>query len=206
MHSQRGYSFPTAFLTFSLLLLVMAAGFAVGRLVIGRAYPRGAGQFERLSTARPETAGRPTVETEPPPGAVHVPEEKEHRPEQRAEPRPSPAQGEEPEPPAAEVPEVAPTPEEPAEETSVPTEAPGTEARGKRYAIQVGMFASEQGAQQVADELTRDGYPARVEVTRGEAGGTVFRVLTGRYRTEYAARKAMEQLRQEGYPGFLVER
>jgi len=67
------------------------------------------------------------------------------------------------------------------------------------------VFGAQEGAQQVADDLARAGYPARVESSKGD-NGTVYRVVTGRYRTEYAARKAMDQLRQEGFPGFLVER
>jgi cell division protein FtsN len=87
-----------------------------------------------------------------------------------------------------------------------PAEGPSaSEEKQKRFAIQVGVFVAESGAQQLADELARAGYPARVELGQ-ENGATVYRVVTGRYRTEYAARKAMDELRQEGFPGFLVER
>ena len=57
----------------------------------------------------------------------------------------------------------------------------------------------------MAEELTRAGYPARIDVTSpGEQ--TLYRVLTGRYHTEYAARKALAELQREGFSGFLVRR
>lgn len=205
MHSRRGYSsFPTTFFIFSMLLLVLAGGFAVGRLVIGRAYVKSAGQFEKWPGPKAEPAPGAQSESEVPSGQGYVPEPAEQTPEPEAAPKPeAPAPPEKPadnrpEPPSTSSPEpeTAPPPSEP------PKQAPEGE---KRYAIQVGVFAAEGGAQQVAEELARAGYPAKVEVARVETG-TVYRVVTGRYRTEYAARKAMDQLKQEGFPGLLVER
>ena len=207
MNRQRGYGvFPTTFLTFSLLLLVLAAGFAVGRLVIGRAYLKSAGQFEKLPISRVQSGGEAT-EPDQPVGQGYVPAPVE-RPSETPE-ETSPAQGPRPdeqsESPAEEQPsEAAPPARE--QQEPLPAETPEpTEMKEKRYAIQVGVFELREGAQQVADDLSRAGYPARVEMARGDSE-TVYRVVTGRYRTEYAARKAMDQLRQEGFPGFLVER
>ena len=199
-------SFPTAFLTFSLLLLVLAGGFALGRLVVGRANLKQAGQFDKLPTPRPEVGAGSPAETAPPSGEVYVPEPsgaagKESRPQEQAAPPPA-------EQPGAATPEAGsppPPPEQP-EVMPAPAEGPSaSEEKQKRFAIQVGVFVAESGAQQLADELARAGYPARVELGQ-ENGATVYRVVTGRYRTEYAARKAMDELRQEGFPGFLVER
>jgi len=207
MYSKRGSaSFPSVFLTFSLLLLVLAAGFAVGRLVIGRAYLKSAGQFEKLPAPKPAGAEGAPIASDLPAGDVYVPEPRgkarteEGQESPEGEPAEQPQQTPEgqAEPPVPPGQEALPPP-------PPPVEAPREEESGKRYAIQVGLFIAEAGAQQVADQLARGGYPARVEVTRGD-GGTLYRVVTGRYRTEYAARKAMEQLRQEGFPGFLVER
>lgn len=208
MSTQRGYStFPAAFLTFSLLLLVLAGGFAVGRLVVGRAYLKTVGQSDKLPIARPQSDSQPGGDYEHSAGQGYVPapaEPAEARDRQRAE-RESPP-GERPGAPQQDLPSdmmaatddqrVQPPPAE---------EPPPEEQPAKRYAIQIGVFGAQEGAQQVADDLARAGYPARVESSKGD-NGTVYRVVTGRYRTEYAARKAMDQLRQEGFPGFLVER
>lgn len=203
MKKPRGHSsFPAAFLTFSLLLLVLAIGFAVGRLVVGQLYLKGS---RGLKWAAAEAGERPLVEPAAPPGRVHVPSAGEPSPEEKLDSGGREAAGTapgaepEPEPDASgrEEPREEPLPVETSE--SAPA------AGDTRYAIQVGMFESEQGARRVAEELTRAGYPARIEVGRGERGD-LYRVLTGRYRTEYAARKAMEQLQKEGFPGFLTQR
>jgi len=210
MSRQRGYSvFPATFLTFSLLLLVLAAGFAVGRLVIGRAYLKSAGQFEKLPIGKPQTGGQAAAEPDQTVGQGYVPApaEQSAEPQERPKPQQAAPPDEQPEGLNQDMPaEVAPPSEGqqdqplPAEETPKPSEQ-----RERRYAIQIGLFESQEGAQQVADDLARAGYPARVERSAGDSGA-VYRVVTGRYRTEYAARKAMDQLRQEGFPGFLVER
>jgi len=204
MKGQRGQSFPAAFLTFSLLLLVMAAGFAVGRLVVGRAYSKGTAQFENWPALRPEANESRVPEVEVPRGEVHVPEAAVEPPEEAGAASGATAEEDKPENPSEEGREQTPALEEQEELPAAP-EPLESEARETRYAIQVGVFTSEQGARELQDELAHDGYPARVEVSRGESG-TTYRVLTGRYRTEYGARKALDQLRQEGFAGFLVER
>jgi cell division protein FtsN len=210
MKKQRGYSaFPTVFLTFSLLLLVLAAGFAVGRLVVGRAYIKSAGQFEKLPVPKGEAGDAGTAEGDQATGQGYVPAPEGQNGDTQDQSQP---QAEIPDEQTSETPDSG-TPSDltPPADEQPPADAPPAETpkpaedRAKRYAIQIGMFESDEGAQQVADDLARAGYPARVEVAQNE-GAKVYRVLTGRYRTEYAARKAMDQLRQEGFLGFLVER
>jgi len=209
MSSQRGYSvFPTTFLTFSLLLLVLAAGFAVGRLVVGRAYLKTAGQFDKLPVPKAQAGGEGGADVDQQIGQAYVPAPAERPAEAQERPEPeevAPVEGDEPDP-GQETPQEAAPPAAVGQAESLPTETTEpSETKAKRYAIQVGLFEAAEGAQQVADDLTRAGYPARVEQA-GSDTGTIYRVVTGRYRTEYAARKAMDQLRQEGFPGFLVER
>jgi cell division protein FtsN len=210
MKKQRGYSaFPTTFLTFSLLLLVLAAGFAVGRLVVGRAYIKSAGQFEKLPVPKGEAGDGAAAEVDQATGQGYVPapEGQNGVTQEQPQPQAKTPDGQTPETPDSGTPsDLTPPADEQPQADSAPVETPTpAEEKAKRYAIQVGMFESDAGAQQVADDLARAGYPARVEVAQSD-GAKVFRVLTGRYRTEYAARKAMDQLRQEGFPGFLVER
>ena len=210
MKTQRGYGvFPTTFLTFSLLLLVLAAGFAVGRLVVGRAYLKTAGQFDKLPVPKAGVGAQAGADSDQQVGQGYVPEPAE-RPSETKKDRPKPEQAtpDVDQAPASdqEAPQETAPPAAAKQDESLPTDTTEpSETKAKRYAIQVGLFEAADGAQQVADDLTRAGYPARVEPAKGDTG-TVYRVVTGRYRTEYAARKAMDQLRQEGFPGFLVER
>ncbi len=199
MRAARGHiSLPSALLTLSLLALVLAVGFVVGRVVVARAYLKMMPDLGEPAAPAPESA-----RAEPPggaaPGRVYVPAPPPERP-RGAEPAEAPAPaGEEPTaeadgPAAAPAPATAPAPQ-----------PEGPPAGERRYTIQVGVFVSREGAQQVADELTRAGFPARVEAERAD-DRTVYRVFTGRYRTDSAARSALEQLKQEGFPGFLAER
>ena len=228
-------SFPAAFLTFSLLVLVFAVGFVIGRVVIARAYIKAGPDLEQQ--ALPQGEGK--VEPPPPaltPGLVSVPEPYEppstttESPEGQApviEPAPPGAQegqrlpgqgasgsaaGETP-PPSQAVAEPAPR------ATPAGTERPTGAAAGRagaapggagdtgarRYALQAGVFVSQQGARDLADELTRAGYPASVEPDRGGAQ-TTYRVLTGRYRSEDVARREAERLRADGFDTFVVQR
>ena len=207
MRGQRGYSaFPTTFLTFSLLLLVLAAGFAVGRLVVGRAYIKSAGQFDRLPIPKADTSGQASVDADQPAGQGYVPEPADQSAKKDDQSMAEPPVDQDLNAPKDEAPpDAAPASDQQNYSTPVETPKPGEDKNERRYAIQVGLFESEQSAQQLADDLARAGYPARVDVGKGD-NGRVYRVLTGRYRTEYAARKAMDQLRQEGFPGFLVDR
>ena len=205
MDSRRGYSsFPTTFLIFSLLLLVLAGGFAVGRLVVGRAYVKSAGQFEKWPGPKAEEATAAPAEGELPSGQGYVPAPSRQAAESQSPGKPEAAPGEQTEQAEPEAPPAASAPAPQALPAPAESLQPAEE-KERRYAIQVGVFEVEEGAQKVADDLARAGYPAQVESTRRDQGN-VYRVLTGRYRTEYAARKAMDQLRQEGFSGFLVER
>ncbi len=202
-------SFPAAFLTFSLLLLVFAVGFVIGRVVIARAYVKAGPDLERRTSA--EGQGRQGATPAPlAPGQVSLPEP-EAPPEQGAAPgAEAPSFGPAGEtPPAgergqAEVPQ--PSPPEAGQPAGPGTgRAPAADTGEHRYALQAGVFVSQQGARDLADELTRAGYPARVEPDRSGAQ-TAYRVLTGRYRTEDAARKEADRLRGEGFEAFVVER
>jgi cell division protein FtsN len=204
MLKQRGYgNFPGVFLTFSLVLLVLAMGFVLGRVVIGRLYIKTAPSFEPKVAQRPEGTEDARPEDARRPGRVYVPAPPPQAPEGDLELEGTVAAAEEGEP--AEPPAEASTQEETVE--ALPTAPPAVpeESEGRRYSIQVGVFISETGARKAAEELTRAGYPARVELAR-EGGETRYRVLAGRYRTEATARRALERIRQEGLQAFLVER
>lgn len=213
MKRHQGYAhFPTAFLTFSALLLVLAVGFVVGRVVVAGAYRDAAPEFEKLPAAEAPEQVEPEPRESLAPGSVHVPPPAEAPAETlpgEAPEEASPEAGEVEAPPAeAPLPPTTarpmpapPAPQPPREPAPLVPEAPPASARG--YTIQVGLFTSQEGARQVADDLARAGHPARIVVERGEAA-TLYRVLTGQYRTEYAARSAVEQLRQEGFPAFLL--
>ena len=226
MKKQSGYSsFPAILLTFSLLLLVLAVGFVVGRVVVARAYLDRAPKFEAQVSTVPEPGETPPEPRELPAGRSYVPP-----------PSPPPAspteegsagQGQDEaggnssvgldavEEAARQRPERSPDllepaprresqPAEPRAESQPSPSPPAAESRESTYAIQVGVFTSLQGARGVIDDLARSGYPARISP---EKRGTqeLYRVVTGRYRSEYAARKALDQLRKEGFEAFLVQ-
>jgi len=193
--------FPGAFLTFSLLLLIFAVGFVIGRVVIARAYVKAGPELERRTAVKGEgtEGGTPAPLV---PGQVSVPEP-EAPPKQGGAPgEEAPSYG-----PTGEAPPAGDQGEQARPQPSPPEtgQAPAAETGEHRYALQAGVFVSQQGARDLADELTRAGYPARVEPDRSGAQ-TTYRVLTGRYRSEDAARKEAERLRGEGFEGFVVER
>ena len=221
MERQRTYGgVAGVFLTFSLLLMVLAIGFVVGRVMVARMYAGAAPDIQRQPVREPEAMAEIAEERALLPGSVYVPPPAppEEPAEEMVETEVSwaevegdaggevrvmegaggaPAEVEEPGP---AVP-IAPPPPRPARPT------PGSVGEGAgqvRYSIQMGVFAVREGAREVADELARAGYPARIEVASSEEQA-LYRVLTGRYRTEYAARKALDELQREGFPGFLVE-
>lgn len=240
MKRQSGYGgFPTILLTFSLLLLVLAVGFVVGRVVVTRLYVDMAPKFERTDALKP-SAPQP-VAAAAKPGRVYVPppvppeeapegvvgeeppleegagvavQPAQERPPQGpappsapVQPRPQPAgqagQGQ-PEPGGRPLVPVQPTPQ-PSTPPVRGTAAPAETEKATGYSVQVGVFASRQGARRMVDELARGGYPARIEVRR-RGTQTLYRVLTGDYKSEYPARQAADQLRREGFDAFLVER
>jgi len=225
---QRG--FPTALLTFSVLLVVLAIGFVVGRVVVAPAYLGAAPRIEAQGVVGSEldpSRSAPGHVYVPSPSGSSPPEDESERRESAGEARePGPArEGEEGEggPPTAEgpipLPEAARAREEgegaaaeataPRREVSpgqrpAPSEETEAGKSSKTYSIQVGVFSSLQGARQVVDDLARGGYAARISPDK-RSGQALYRVLTGRYQSEYAARKALEQLRTEGFEAFLVE-
>ncbi len=218
MKRQRGQlNIVRGFLTFSLLLLVLAIGFVVGRLMVARTYAEAAPELERLPVAEPEVAARAVEDRVVLPGSVYVPAPAP--PEQVPEEAvggviggeaSAEAEGEEGPSQAAADGLRAAVEAEPEEIEAGGVVAPVMPAEtaepGRiRYSIQVGVFTMREGARQVAEELSRVGYPAQIEVTTAE-DQSLYRVLTGRYYTEYAARKALSELEKEGYSGFLVKR
>ena len=212
MKQHSGYAhFPTAFLTFSVLLLVLAAGFVIGRVVVAGAYREAAPEFEKLPPPEAPEQAEPEPQATLTPGSVHVPPPAEvpaQTPEEAAletadidrpsqeDPLPSPP------PPATTSMPAPPAPQPRQEPPPLVPEAPPDSARA--YTIQVGLFTSQEGARQVADDLARAGHPARIVVERTDTA-TLYRVLTGQDHTEYAARSAVDQLRQEGFPAFLLQ-
>jgi cell division protein FtsN len=229
MKRQSGYGgFPSIFLTFSLLLLVLAVGFVVGRLVVARLYLSQAPKFSKREAAESDTAVSVPEPAPRLPGRVYVPppappeeppetamgladpgdgmlldeDERQQGPEESqsrsSDAQPGPAQ-------ASGVATRVRIPE-PAGDGAKPEAPPDGETRsGRRYSVQVGVFSTEQGARKLEDELRGEGRSTRIEV-EGRDGQTLYRVLTGSYRTEYEARRAVEELRREGHEAFLVDR
>ncbi len=195
------------FLTFSLLLLVMALGFVFGRVVIARAYIKGVGAL-----VKPPEAVAPRDQASAPASTVFVPSRRSRAviPAPPVEAAPETVD---------EIPVEEPLPEEEVlAEVVLEEEAPPPEARERppvqreeggddvRYAIQVGLFSSEGGARDTLGQLTRSGHPSRIEVDRQRAH-TMYRVLSGSYRNEANARKALDEIRGEGFAeAFVVAR
>jgi cell division protein FtsN len=203
-----GYSgFPSILLTFSLLLVVLGAGFVFGLVVVARAYPSIGPKIEPQAGAEgeealtPERAGR--VYLPPPTPPAHAPDEEqtEHPAREPNEEALSEAPEVTPEPVEVTPPRAEEAPPGPAR-TQTP-EPPAEETSNQTYSIQVGVFTSRGGARQVVDELARAGFPSRIAV-QSRGNQELYRVVTGRYRSEYAARKALDQLRSEGFEAFLV--
>jgi cell division protein FtsN len=222
--AQRG--FPTALLTFSVMLLVLAIGFVVGRVVVAPAYLGAAPKIEAQGVGGSELDARRSA-----PGHVYVPspsgspppdnagEKGERASEGSARGQPAEAEQGEARLPVPEEPIQVPEGASPGEREQgrvggaasarqggarAQEPQPGEEKTSKTYSIQVGVFSSLQGARQVVDELARAGYPARISPDKRGAQ-TLYRVVTGRYQSEYAARKALGQLRTEGFDAFLIE-
>lgn len=231
MTRQSGYvDLPAILLTLALWLLVLALGFVVGRVVVARAYLQMAPKFESVEAtqlerdeAQPEPMQRVPGEVYVPPPAPPEPieeDEEEGDPSELAAVEPAIEGAEAPTPettarttpatPRGSAPEPSGTgADRPRGHQPITASAPApperSEADAGKYAIQVGLFTSRQGARRVVDELARTGYQARIEPERRDSQ-ELYRVLTGRYQTEYAARKGIEQLRREGFDAFLVER
>ncbi len=208
MRNHRTYGgIPGAFLTFSLLLLVMVIGFVVGR-VVARSYTKAPSKLDVSSLPERQTGAKPTEEEQAPEGLVYVPSPASPRePPERApagEPEEitgSEAQQEQQPEPGVEAPAAAlPSREVSAEPAGG---ARPRESEEANYSIQVGVFTLREGARGVAEELTRAGHAARIEVESRD-GQPVYRVLTGEYESEQEARRAQEALDREGFPGFLV--
>lgn len=195
--------FPTALLTFSAMLLVLAIGFVIGRVVVARSYMSAAPKFDSSTNT-----GSELDDSRDAPGHVYVPQPSVARDnadepkETKAPPEPSAEEEQRTmtEEPAASAPEPTPPP---AQEAPVVTPEP-TPA-GKTYAIQVGVYSTRDGARKIVDDLSRAGYAGHISPEK-RGPQDAYRVVTGRYQSEYAARKALDQLRAEGFEGFLVEK
>ncbi len=206
MKKQLGYiGFPSVMLTFSLLLVVLAVGFVLGRVVVARAYLNMAPKFEAQTAESGTESGEnpsgrvylppPTPPTRPP--EERRPEEREEGEQEGQEPIPESETAKPAEQPSLEV-------EQPREPTPPPEPKKEEETETRTYSIQVGVFTSRGGARQVVDELARAGFPSRIAPEQ-RGNQELYRVVTGRYRSEYAARKALDQLRSEGFEAFLVQ-
>jgi cell division septation protein DedD len=74
MERQRGLvNLTRAVLTFFLLLIVLAVGFAVGRMMVARTYAEAMPKLEKLPVAEPEVAARPPTDRPFLPSRVSVP-------------------------------------------------------------------------------------------------------------------------------------
>ncbi len=228
MKGQSGYAgFPAILLTFSLLLLVLAIGFVVGRVVVARAYLDKAPRFDMEAAQAPDVSSEPGRERSAVPGRVYVPppappprapDEADMMPGEgegeagesisESNPRETVPSGAESPSATTEAPAAAPEPSgetkpsaAPQPRESAPREKPSEE---RAYAIQIGVFTSRQGARQVVDDLARSGFSASINPEK-RGSQELYRVVTGRYRSEYAARKAVSELRKEGFEAFLIQ-
>ncbi len=190
-------SFSSAFLTFSLLLLVMALGFVFGRVVIARAYVKTAAGLKK--TGGGTVPGGQALAASGVAGSVGALQSGQATPpDQGAQP-----EGAQETPAPAEQTAPAPSGETSGAAGSDAADQPDTSApTGEgRYAIQIGAFGSEESARKAMSRLTNAGYPARIEVDRQR---NTFKVLTGRYRTEENAQQALGELKHEGFSEAFV--
>lgn len=114
--------------------------------------------------------------------------------------------------PAAPKPEAAPRPAPPQEEaprTAPPPSAPEpapklASAGGRKYRVQVGSFATEEGAKKLKAEL--EGKISPVEIRKVEVGGkTAYRVLVGPADARAASQATIKKLKELGHPGFPIK-
>ena len=192
-------SLSSAFLTFSLLLLVMALGFVFGRVVIARAYVKTAAGIKK--TGGGTVPGGQALAASGVAGSVGAVQSGQATPpDQGAQPegaQQTPASAEQAAPAPSGETDGAAGSDADQPDTSAPTEE-------GRYALQIGAFGSEESARKAMSRLTNAGYPARIEVDRQR---NTFKVLTGRYRTEENAQRALGELKQEGFSeAFVVAR
>jgi len=192
---ERG-SLPTAVLTFSLLLLVMAMGFLFGRLVIAKAYVKTA-PVRRVEGTAVENPASPTPALPAPAPLPDVPVPSE--------------EGTTPSPEAGDSTDTAPAPAPPPAEGAADRNADQPRANAEptprevRFAIQVGAFASEQSARDAQAKLTRAGQAARIVPVR-EGTRSTYKVLVGRYRARSGAEDALSAVQARGFPeAFVVE-
>jgi cell division protein FtsN len=179
----------------SLLLLVMAAGFAFGHFGLGKGLEDMGVAMQKppkrpVQNQLPALQGAPTSpETVPEitPNIPLLPGEKRKDPDPAQKPATAENQPDEPDnnPPVVE-----------------PKPADEGDAGAVRYSLQVGTYESEDGAQEQADSLTGLGYAARVEAQEDEK---TFRVLVGSYTSEKSARKIAEELREKGFDAWITQ-
>jgi DedD protein len=122
-----------------------------------------------------------------------------------ATPRPTPASTPTPRPatPHPTATPVHPPPATPATSSaSLPTPLPSTKASG--YAVQVGAFKDEAGAESVRDGLQKKGVPAYVSGPTPGSGG-LFAVRVGPYRDRVDAETVAERLRADQFKAFIIK-
>ena len=236
MKRQSGYAgFPAILLTFSVLLLVLAIGFVLGRVVVARAYLDRAPKVDVDAAQAPEVSSEAVGrERSAVPGRVYVPPP--------APPSEAPEDGGLMSGEMAEG-EVEGLPSEPDAAGEAPSgeDSPGGAAEGLAPGVDASSEAAppreprpqptpqprsaapEEGRQ---DERT---YAIQVGVFTSRQGARqvvddlarsgfsaridlerrgsqeLYRVVTGRYQSEYAARKALDELRRDGFEAFLIQ-
>jgi cell division protein FtsN len=67
------------------------------------------------------------------------------------------------------------------------------------FCVQVGVFEKEQDAQQVVDNLARQGYSARVVLPAGGGSHPGFRVYLGKFAARNEAESVARQLAKMGF-------
>ncbi len=161
---------------FVILLATTAAGFLLGRYGLGEGYLKNA--FAGIQ--RPETRGLPKSSSLP---GEPVPD---------ISPSIPPLPGEQPQEPSGEQQPPAPAGGETA----------GEETFSQRYSLQLGSFIEEKKANDMAEEVTSQGYPARVEL-RGQESDKVYVVLVGSYANEESAQRLADELKQRGFESSI---
>ncbi|GAA6733141.1 SPOR domain-containing protein [Thermus oshimai] len=139
---------------------------------------------------------RPRPEGVAPPPAPSVPAAP--APSEPASPNP-PSEAPAPEPvvtvlPLPQAPREAPTPPEPQKPTQeAPRPAPPQASPTGAYRVVVGAFADPKNATRLAQELSAQGYPVRLE-----AAGALTRVAVGPYASEAEAARVAQALQAYG--------
>ena len=195
MRSQSGYGgFPAILLTFSLLLLVLAVGFVVGRVVVARAYLDKAPKFDVQAASAPEMPSELGRERSAVPGRVYVPP-----------PAPPPTAPDEVEGIQADARGEAP--EAMSESAPAPAEAAPADAGEPRRTTEPRVASPARGSEpRSGGEARERGPAAQPRETAPEqdvAEARTYSIQVGVFTSRPGARQVVESLARAGYPASI---